>query len=318
MDNIYSKNQIFLFDNLKGIAIFLIFLHHSPADILAEPFLMVMMPVFAFVSGYSMKGVLKISAFENLFVLYLLIHILALPFGIFASVKYGWNIPNLFFAKAGISWYILALFIWAGLLPVFMAGKYPVALSFAASIFANLALSEIPHSRSDIFYAMTFHIAAYFPYFVAGASVSWESVIKFRLSKLRYIFIPFAVAGFFLCGSGIIDTRPFSANISKFKIVLYALGALGSLLFLAGFCPGYKIKFLTKFGQRSMNIYVAHVAIIVLSMRCISLLTHSDILIFCSAVAVAFACCVALSSDLVTGVLNNAILRIRRLVFKGN
>lgn len=141
MDNIYSKNQIFLFDNLKGIAIFLIFLHHSPADILAEPFLMVMMPVFAFVSGYSMKGVLKISAFENLFVLYLLIHILALPFGIFASVKYGWNIPNLFFAKAGISWYILALFIWAGLLPVFMAGKYPVALSFAASIFANLALS---------------------------------------------------------------------------------------------------------------------------------------------------------------------------------
>ena len=60
MDNIYSKNQIFLFDNLKGIAIFLIFLHHSPADILAEPFLMVMMPVFAFVSGYSKRPSLNI------------------------------------------------------------------------------------------------------------------------------------------------------------------------------------------------------------------------------------------------------------------
>lgn len=54
-NNLYSKNNIFLLNNLKGLSILFIFAVHSAARCSVEAFYPLGMPIFAFASGFAAK-----------------------------------------------------------------------------------------------------------------------------------------------------------------------------------------------------------------------------------------------------------------------
>ncbi len=135
-----EKVRINKFDNLKGLAIFLIvFMHIDMMDTvshLTKFIILISLPLFFFVSGYFSKigPDEPIKAFKRILIPYFIFIILV---NVFRFILFGDAIivKDMFVSNTSIFWFLIALFFMKMMLPIVDRFKYPMIVSI---IFALL------------------------------------------------------------------------------------------------------------------------------------------------------------------------------------
>ncbi len=306
-----------LFDNLKGIAIILIFFIHSPLQEIANPFIIFLMPIFSFLSGYSLKSGNSESTLKSLSTLYIFIHLLHLIFGLLAIVRNNISFDSIFFSHTTISWYILAVIFWIFVTPLFKSTKFPFLLSLVFSLIICSAWIEIPPNAENRFYLGTFYMVRYYPFFLLGVLVPWKKIIEFRNSKLKYLTIIPLVFFYYVTFTECFGGSKVNCDLTVMYNLIFVSTALFSSAFAIGFAPGRNIKFLTRIGQRSLNIYVLHSFILCMAGLVIRNLIpdfNSTIWVYSYIPGILFMCYI-FSTDSFTRIFNNVIQRLKRFIF---
>ena len=263
MAEVTVKQRINKFDNLKGLAIFLIVLGHltlyrkvdSMAFIRGIVFLF-HLPVFFFVAGYFSKigPDEPVKVFKRLFIPYVLFCII---WEIFKVYYLGGHPTSILFIHPGyMLWFLMSLFFMKLALPIMDRFKYPLIISIIGALLIGfIDCNILGISRTFI----------YMPIFLLGF---YYKDYKQRLTE-RFALIEIAVAILSILASAIIAlTIPFDAIIMKhsysdaFVIDILVRGLLIlistlNVLVLTRFMTNEKIV-LTQFGVNSLTVYLFH------------------------------------------------------------
>ena len=142
--SIISKQRELLFDNLRGVLIFLVVLGHAleyfrltnqTAEFFYVFIYLFHMPVFIFISGYFSKQVQKgrKTAVKTFLIPYLILNfilsIILLMMGKIETITIlnpGWTL-----------WYLYCMFIWRLLLPDLIKVRHILIFSFIIGIFSG-------------------------------------------------------------------------------------------------------------------------------------------------------------------------------------
>ncbi len=269
------KERSLLFDNLKGLLIFLVVFGHSLellkdnyeiANIIYTFIYIFHMPAFIFISGYFSKDLKKSqnTAFEKFLLPFLII---TLPWNI-ALVLLGITDFYSFFTPAWAMWYLFSMFIWKLLLPYLLKIRRIFKLSIFLGITAGLFIEF--NSFMSISRTITF-----LPYFLAGYFFDKNLIDKLK-TKNHLIFIlafiiTFIIAIYF-SNSDLIPVeilwldRPFVSLNSSMKIGLL----VRALLYLLGFLITFALInlmtenkcFLSNIGKNTLSVYLLHIFLI--------------------------------------------------------
>ena len=269
------KERNLLFDNLKGLLIFLVVLGHSLellknnyriADIIYTFIYIFHMPSFIFISGYFSKDLKKSqdTAFEKFLIPFLII---TLPWNI-ALVLLGITDFYSFFTPAWAMWYLYTMFIWKLILPYILKIKNIFKISIFLGILAGLFIEF--NNFMSISRTITF-----LPYFLAGYFFDENLIYKIRNKNhipflLLLIFtlllsIFFSISNFIPAEFLWLD-RPF-VNLKYpirlgliIRISLYFLGFL--MIFTLINLITCKKCFLSKVGKNTLSIYLLHIFLV--------------------------------------------------------
>ncbi|WP_250277284.1 acyltransferase family protein [[Clostridium] colinum] len=269
------KERNLLFDNMKGILIFLVVLGHSLeflkheseiAKIIYTFIYIFHMPTFIFISGYFSKNLEKSrdSAFEKFLIPFLLI---TLPWNT-ALVLLGVKDVYSFFIPAWAMWYLYSMFVWKLILPYLLKVKNVFKMSIILGIFSGLFLEF--NAFMSISRTITF-----FPYFLAGYFFN-ENLIDTLKSKPKlpfilcilfifFISIYFSISNLFPIEFLWLD-RSFIAlgypqNLGlMLRTLLYILGFL-MIFCLINIIPTKKY-FLSKIGKNTLSVYLLHIFLV--------------------------------------------------------
>lgn len=246
------------FDNAKFILIALVVLGHVTGPIANNtPVYKVInmviylfhMPLFAFISGYFAKtGQIKKNTIRCL-----------LPY-IITTFAYWllFNESNLITAllsPQNALWFLMSLYSWHLLLPLFSRFKYPVLvtipLSLIAGFFPGIGMF-LSLSRTIVF----------LPFFLAGHYLKKEG-LALPENKPVYMFLFLALPIIAIALTTQLNTSNlhFSASYNSWydfmlRIVLYSIGSLLAFNFLAHI-PKRK-TFYTSFGESTFFVFITH------------------------------------------------------------
>ena len=273
-----TKTRINRFDNLKGLAIFLIVFGHMAftTKFLSVNFFhnfvfIFHLAIFFFVAGYFSKIDLKqpIKIFKRIMIPYVVVTIV---FWIF-YLPFGKPSAAIFIYPTYALWFLLALFFMKMALPILDRLKYPILISFIIAIFFGF----IKYPGDILGLSRTF---SFLPVFLTGFyyneyKVRFEekysqislylknnkiifliSLIVFSLSILVAYYIPLRIIMMKLPYQ---DSYLISLSLRALIIVL---GIMITLI-LNRFMTNNEC-FLTKWGRNSMAIYILHIFFIVL------------------------------------------------------
>nr|WP_317357757.1 acyltransferase family protein [uncultured Tyzzerella sp.] len=269
------KERNLLFDNIKGLLIFLVVFGHSLellkneyiiANIIYTFIYFFHMPAFIFISGYFSKDLKKSqdSAFEKFLLPFLII---TLPWNIVSFIL-GITDNYSFFTPAWAMWYLFSMFIWKLLLPYLLKIKRIFKISIFLGITAGLFMEF--NSFMSISRTITF-----LPYFLAGYFFDDTLIEKLRKKpKLPFIFVIISVAlvAIYFSTSDLIPVeilwldRPFiNLNYSMklgliIRILLYGIGFLMTFTLLNLITE--KKCFLSKLGKNTLSVYLLHIFLI--------------------------------------------------------
>ncbi|WP_458406578.1 acyltransferase family protein [Methanobrevibacter sp.] len=169
MSELPSTGRINKFDNLKGLAIFLIVLGHL-TFFKKQPYIefiwnivfLIHLPVFFFVAGYFSKigPDEPLKAFKTLFIPYILFCIIWELF----SVYYLGDKPNvkLFISPGYMLWFLLCLFFMRLALPFMDRFKYPLIIAIIASLLIGFIDSNILGISRTCVYMPVFLLGFYY------------------------------------------------------------------------------------------------------------------------------------------------------------
>lgn len=268
MAEVTVKTRINKFDNLKGLAIFLIVLGHltlfrkvdSMAFIRGIVFLF-HLPVFFFVAGYFSKigPDEPIKAFKRLFIPYILFCII---WEIFKVYYLGESPTSILFIHPGyMLWFLMSLFFMKLALPIMDRFKYPLLIA----IFGSLVIGFIDCNILGI--SRTF---IYMPIFLLGFYYNdYKQKLTEKFPLIENNRFAIIIAFLSLLVSAIIAlTVPFDVIIMKhaysnafvMDILVRGLLILVStlnVLVLTRFMTNKKIV-LTQFGINSLTVYLFH------------------------------------------------------------
>ncbi|KAF1295120.1 hypothetical protein BAU15_05030 [Enterococcus sp. JM4C] len=269
----HQANRSILFDNIKGILIFLVVFGHALEYFrLDNPFIETLytfiylfhMPVFVFISGYFSKNLNKgrKTAVTNFLIPFLLLNSI-LSIGLVLSG----NIDSFTILNPGWTlWYFYTMFIWRLLLPDLIRVRHVFMLSLLAGILAGFV------TEFGTFMALA-RTLSFSPYFLAGYFFNEASVEKIRQYPWRKLAsIGIISAGILLAITwNLLDfpaeilwgDRPFSF----FKLPLYQNILLDIIEYLIGF--GFVFVFLalvkskkhfyTPWGANTLSVYLLHI-----------------------------------------------------------
>lgn len=274
--SIISKQRELLFDNLRGVLIFLVVLGHAleyfrltnqTAEFFYVFIYLFHMPVFIFISGYFSKQVQKgrKTAVKTFLIPYLILNfilsIILLMMGKIETITIlnpGWTL-----------WYLYCMFIWRLLLPDLIKVRHILILSFIIGIFSGF-LTEFGT------YMALARTLGFLPFFLAGYYTDRKMI-----EKLRHF--PFArLLGFMVIILGLVTAflwvkAPLPPEIlwgdrayNLFEIplwqniladlYLYGLGFAFVFAFLV--MATEKRHFYTVWGQNTLAIYLLHIYLI--------------------------------------------------------
>lgn len=274
--SIISKHRELLFDNLRGVLIFLVVLGHALeyfrlANQTAEFFYVFIylfhMPVFIFISGYFSKQVQKgrKTAVKTFLIPYLILNfilsIILLLMGKIETITIlnpGWTL-----------WYLYCMFIWRLLLPDLIKVRHILIFSFIVGIFSGF-LTEF-----GTYMAMA-RTLGFLPFFLAGYYTDRKMIEKLRrfpFSRLlgllviilglitAFLWVNTQLPPEILWGDRAYDLFeiPLWQNILA-DLCLYALGFAFVFAFLV--MATEKRHFYTVWGQNTLAIYLLHIYLI--------------------------------------------------------
>lgn len=278
MNSNKAKTRINRFDNLKGLAIFLIVLGHMAFTTkflsinFVHNFVFIFhLAIFFFVAGYFSKIDLNqpIKVFKRILIPYILVTVV---FWIF-HIPFGKPSQGIFIYPTYALWFLLALFFMKMALPILAKLKYPILFSLIIALF--MGFIKFPHDILGL--SRTF---SFLPVFVTGffykeykekfekksnkislylknnKTIIPLSIIILSISILVAYFFPLRI---------IMMKQPYDGssliNISL-RALIIVLGIMITLI-LNKYMTN-KECFLTKWGKNSMAIYILHIFIIVL------------------------------------------------------
>lgn len=262
--SLYSKNDIFLFENLKGVAIILVVIFHSTWAAVALPFVPLTMPLFAFVSGFWCKDQksLKLNYLKKVGVLYLMGSVLyGLP-NIFKIKQYGLEyLPTLIIGPNRIIlWFFIALLVWALVTPLITNLKHPIIIGCILSLCASFTVSNIQIGDNpeylNAYLQILVNILKFYPYYLIGVLCPWEWIIKIRRSgAIRFLLLPVAIIIAAIYGQGLLTL---SSQGSFIREIAYLVSSLILITSAVGLFWGMKVKILTDIGKNSLVVYLLH------------------------------------------------------------
>ena len=277
--------RIYFYDNLKFILITLVVVGHFIQfflnyDVLKGLFIFIYsfhMPLFIFVTGFFAKKIIDAPNDKRL---NKILSYLILYFGykiiLFLVFKYGLNQPSEFylFSEMETPWYLLACAVWIGIVGLLKNVK-PLYL-FVFSVIMCL-FSGYDNSIGDLFCLS--RVIVFFPFFLLGYYATKENMEKLinKLHNKKNMFISglFVVLCVILClyfANEIYFLRPLFTGRNPyinidFPVDILMTGALFRLIWLI-FCIFLSIAimslipkrevFFTKFGSRTLQVYVLH------------------------------------------------------------
>lgn len=267
-----EKVRINKYDNLKGIAIFLVVLMHldfmgSLDSFITKFLILISMPLFFFASGYFSKIApdQPIKAFRRLFIPYILFIIITNLFN-FALSGTPIITKDMFVSNLNIFWFLIALFFMKMMLPIVDKFKYPLLTSIACALligFIDINASILGITRTVI----------YFPIFLLGFYYNdYKNKLKTEYTKYVELFkkydkiiIIFSLIFIIATVYGISGTLHFlfkncyNGNLlyELIKRVLIITSEILVVLLLNWFMTNRK-SFMTKWGVNSMAVYILH------------------------------------------------------------
>lgn len=276
--NLYSKSDICILDNLKGVAIILICLHHSISGIVAIGtilFLPIMIPIFAFASGFAFKGSDLLAYVQKISSVYILGNLIYLAGALAIMLSTSWKGPGFLEYKGfdaplliigpnnAILWYLVALIFWGCCAKFIVRFKYPLISAIVLIMLFHypLSLADFTGKHEQYWSWFIFQHAKLaikmFWFFLLGVLIPWETIVRIRRSYFKYLGV--------LCSLPLMwffrlpDYFPTHPNF--WQAPLY-LGVCTICTFTAiAIFPGFKIKFLTEIGKASLNIYLFHMLV---------------------------------------------------------
>lgn len=287
-----EKKRNCFFDNVKGIAIILVFFTHllellppeDPVVYLTFLFYSFLMCLFAFCSGYFSVHLTPRKALANLLYPYLIWQTLYYFFMIILLNTDYLNVSYLNYTfPIWLTWYLLSSFLWFLILPLFRAQTPRGALwSLAAAILAGLAVG---FDKSVHRYLSLSRTLVYFPFYLAGYYLRTQKAALLRVRdrlnaalRRRFpgdrpdrTFLPALIAAATVCalacftlvwrkldGNWFLSADGYEGGFRHFlfRICNYFLAAVLSL-FLMLLTP-HRRTFLSRVGQNSMAVYLLH------------------------------------------------------------
>ena len=311
---LYSKDNLFLLNNLKGLAILFVFAVHS----LARPYVGMLyplgMPIFFFFSGFAAKNEnnsINIKYLSTLCSLYVFSNLLYMPFSAYLMCgQNDFSLPFLILGpNAGILWYFIALIVWYLITPIFKASRYPIifAILFCALAF-SLAHAFIPWNSKWIYIPMIFK---FYPYYIIGTLISWQDILRIRNFKYKYLCIPVLFVIFALYGTNtLIYESQKDFHIHEISYLICAIFCLFAVLALF---PGRKLPLLSKIGLASLNIYIFHLYVNLFANKLfVKTIGYSPIILV---FAVIILSSWILSSDKVSRLMGKAVSKTKKIIF---
>ena len=190
---LYSQRQIYLFDNLKAVAILYIVAIHLDGA-LVSPLGFFALPFFAFASGYAFQYISLASHIKQCVALYFFANtIFILPKllhfwkGTATESELLWSLmgPNNI-----MLWYILALIVWGMAADALRRFKYGFVAAIAlVFLLPQLDWFSVPYNPQDPAGILKLALRStnyWFLFFLAGNSVSWGAMIRPRLTRWRH------------------------------------------------------------------------------------------------------------------------------------
>lgn len=267
-----ERTRDYLFDNYKALLIFLVVVGHfiEPAtsnNIFFNGLKWIIvsfhMPAFIFISGYFSKRKLSISnLMQKLAIPYLVYEIIY--YCLYTFILHKDTGLYLDYPKFTL-WYLLALFVWRAITPLFKKIPHYMLISIIAGLV--IGCTSIKGN-----YLSIGRILFFYPYFLAGTNFKRESIARLRTFTWR---VNSAVAAFII--SILVLTGPllfdYQAEIfyGRYNYDALSQGALeGILCRLACYAIGFILTYLimaliperktwySYIGTRTMAIYLFH------------------------------------------------------------
>lgn len=254
-----EKKRSFLWDNAKGLLIFLVvfghFLfgntNHAGALLVLTAIYSFHMPAFAFISGFFTKDKFN---FRKLITAYVIFNGLFLFYRLYKTGSFTLIQPYY------ICWYLIALMVWRYLTPRIAKFRFCLLILFAVSLLCGFS-GEITNT-----FALA-RILSFWPFFMCGyilKDYDFEKARKKYTLPYGIVFgLIFLVAviqanSFFDIGSNDYTMMPYSEPSQVFlRIVLFACASFSILAILFSM-PDKKIPFLSSWGRYSMAIFLLH------------------------------------------------------------
>ncbi|MER2192664.1 MAG: acyltransferase family protein [Solibacillus sp.] len=262
------------FDNAKALLIVCVVVGHTLSGMLGEARWMdslymtiytFHMPAFIFVTGYYAKVLRTKKDWWKL------MKAVVIPYFVFQFLYTAYYVYvldfnvefNLFEQSRWGLWFLVSLFCWRVMLPLFTRSKWMIAVALIIALIAGkLPFISEPFSLSRTLYFFVFFIAGYHlsvePFKKAGSKGKIAGVIALILLFMTMYFfndtswkewlfgrLPYAEVEPFLVDSGILN-----------RLAVYAICAVATIAFLA-IVPATKFSW-TVIGQRTMAIYILH------------------------------------------------------------
>ncbi len=271
------------FDNAKFILIVLVVIGHSIRPFINDnPFLGTIynflysfhMPLFIMISGYFSKNFKRESYYRNaitrLLIPYLIFQTLYTLIDTFIynpSSKLDFSLLTPYWSL----WFLISLFFWRMLLPLFVQLKYPLLWAIAIGVLVGY-FDDVGKFMS---LSRTF---VFFPFYLAGYYIQREHIRKLftpwiRTTSITLFLFLFALFYFLLEIAQIpidldILRRSLYGSYSYgalyqlewyaglYRLLLYGISAFLSITFLS-FIPRQQ-TFFTDMGQRTLYVYLLH------------------------------------------------------------
>lgn len=279
-----SNERDYLFDNAKGVLIFLVVFGHmieysvfrttKIVEYVYSGLYIFHMPIFIFISGYFSKKNNEKKVVQ-LFLTYILWQMVIYP--LFSSIALGTSYNeelNPLFSPKTTYWYILSLIAWRMITPYLSKLKFSFIITVIAGIL--IGLTDMKMSLSLFSFGRTI---VFFPFFIAGYFMTKEmfyniinkikkywGLIFFVLVVIIGLCILYWSADFLLKERGIhkilygkdiygkIYGRNLIGIVTRFALYIVQFGCV--MLFFT-FIPRVNTVF-TKFATSSMLIYLTH------------------------------------------------------------
>ena len=323
--NEVKSGRINKFDNLKGLAIFLVVLGHltfyrnyDAIGFIRNFVFLIHLPVFFFVAGYFSKvgPDEPIKAFKRLFIPYILFCIIWELF----NVYYLGESPNsiLFIHPGYMLWFLMALFFMKLAVPIIDRFKYPLIISVIGALLIGFIDANI------LGISRTF---CYLPVFVLGFRYKHYNELftsKFPIVENDTFAIVIAILAIIVSAilaltlnHDIISMKPmygdeFLWDMLFRGMVIFACAL--NVVVLTRFMTNKKIV-LTQMGINSFTVYLLHpYAIKICKVLVQPYLKHHQKMIILFVFVIAFVITYLLSRDIVTKALNELLNLIYKVL----